>query len=314
MTGAGARGGLGRLFGRHRRPAAGEEAEEAAPSEPVDERDLELARLTLWTDSHCHIQYADDDAEAAAVVDRAVEVGVRRMICIGTDVHSSRRALEIARSRSRSGALRVEIYSTVGLHPHDARHGTEAISALLAELASSGTHLPVVGVGECGLDYHYDHSPRSVQRSAFAAQVALANEHGLTLVIHTREAFDDTLSILASEGTPARTVFHCFTGGPAEAERCLEVGAFLSFSGIVTFNNASEVREAARACPVDRLLVETDSPYLTPVPYRGRTNEPSYVPLVGEAVAREKGLSAKEVATLTSTNAVVAFGLPALPG
>jgi TatD DNase family protein len=273
-------------------------------------REAALAKLTGWTDSHCHLQYSPDESDEAAVVDRAVEAGVRRMVCVGTDGPSSRRAIDVAMRHTRSGVLDVGVYATVGLHPHDARAGLDDMAALLGELqpGTPGAER-VVAIGECGLDYHYDHSPRSVQRKVFAAQVSLANEHGLALVIHTREAFEDTLAILDAEGVPSRTIFHCFTGGPADAERCLAVGAYLSFSGIATFANAGDVREAARLCPPDRILVETDSPYLTPVPHRGRPNEPAYVPLVGEAIAAIRGVSEEEMAGLTWANATAAFGL-----
>ena len=139
----------------------------------------------------------------------------------------------------------------------------------------------VVAVGEAGLDYYYDHSPRDVQRAAFAAQIQLAHERRLPLVIHTRDAWDDTFDVLAAEGVPERTIFHCFTGGPDEARRCLDIGAFVSFSGIVTFKNATPIQEAARVVPLDRILVETDAPYLAPVPHRGQPNQPAWVPFVG---------------------------------
>jgi TatD DNase family protein len=168
-----------------------------------------------------------------------------------------------------------------------------------------------VAIGECGLDYHYDHSPRDVQRAAFAAQVALAHERGLPLVIHTREAWADTFAVLAAEGTPATTVFHCFTGGPDEARRCLDLGAYLSFSGIVSFKTATDVRAAAALCPDENLLVETDAPYLAPVPHRGRRNEPAYLPAVGAALAAATGRDIEAVAALTDRNARVAFRLPA---
>ena len=167
----------------------------------------------------------------------------------------------------------------------------------------------VVGIGECGLDYHYDHSPRPVQREAFARQVELAHRHGLALVIHTREAWDDTVDILTASGVPERTVVHCFTGGPEEARRCLALGASLSFSGVVTFKNAADVREAAALCPMDRLLVETDTPFLTPVPHRGTLNEPSRVPLVGAAIAQVKGVETSVVAERTTRNALALFSL-----
>ncbi len=153
----------------------------------------------------------------------------------------------------------------------------------------------VVAIGECGLDYHYDNSPREAQREVFAAQVALANRHSLALVIHTREAWDDTFSILEHEGVPPRTIFHCFTGGEQEARRCLRIGGLLSFSGIVTFANAAELRQVVTHCPLDHLLIETDSPFLTPVPHRGRRNSPSNVAVVGNAVGAVESLRARSL-------------------
>jgi len=167
----------------------------------------------------------------------------------------------------------------------------------------------VVAVGECGLDYHYDHSPRDVQRAAFAAQIGLAHERGLALVIHTREAWDDTFAILTAEGVPDRTVFHCFTGGPDEARRALDVGGHLSFSGIVTFKGAHDPRAAAALCPLDRLLVETDSPFLAPVPHRGEQNRPALVPIVGSAVAAARGVDVAEVEAATWANTERVFDL-----
>jgi TatD DNase family protein len=218
----------------------------------------------------------------------------------------------------------IELWATVGLHPHDAIEGVHTLDELLAsELgpgpgpapASGGRPGPseqtaepvVVAIGECGLDYHYDHSPRPAQREAFALQVELARHHGLALVVHTRDAWDDTLDILGAAGVPERTVVHCFTGGPDEARRCLDLGASLSFSGVVTFKNAGDVRQAAELCPWDRLLVETDSPFLAPVPHRGTLNEPSRVPLVGAAIAQVKGVETWRVADVTTRNARAAF-------
>ena len=152
-----------------------------------------------------------------------------------------------------------------------------------------------IAVGECGLDFHYDHSPRDDQRTAFAEQIGFAHRLGLPLVIHTREAWDDTFAILDAEGVPGRTIFHCFTGGPDEARRCLERDAFVSFSGIVTFKGAPEVAAAAALVPLDRLLVETDSPYLAPVPHRGRRNRPAWVTDVGAHIAGIRGLAVDEV-------------------
>jgi TatD DNase family protein len=167
----------------------------------------------------------------------------------------------------------------------------------------------VVAVGECGLDYHYDYSPRAVQREVFAAQVALAHSCRLALVIHTREAWDDTWAILTAEGVPDRTVFHCFTGGAGEARRALDLGAALSFSGIVTFRSADEIRAAAALCPLDRMLVETDSPFLAPVPFRGRPNSPALVPVVGAAVAAARHVEVSVVEEATWVNAERLFQL-----
>jgi TatD DNase family protein len=205
----------------------------------------------------------------------------------------------------------VRRWATVGLHPHDAVDGVDGLDALLAVELDPGVEPAdrvVVGIGECGLDYHYDHSPRPVQREAFALQIDLARRHDLALVVHTREAWDDTYDLLAAHGVPDRTIIHCFTGGPEEARRCLDLGASLSFSGVVTFKNASDVREAAALCPLDRLLVETDSPFLTPVPHRGTPNEPSRVPLVGAAIAQVRGVDTAEVAATTTANARRAYG------
>ncbi len=246
----------------------------------------------MWTDSHCHIPAGD---EGEAMMAEAVAAGVARLVDVGTDVASSRTAIEVA-SRHEG------VWATVGLHPHDAKEGLDGIAELLSAPQ-------VVAVGECGLDYHYDHSPRPAQRQIFAAQVGLAHQHDLALVLHTREAWDDTFAVLEAEGVPSRTVFHCFTGGPGEAERALATGAMLSFSGIVTFKGASELREAAAQCPLDQLTVETDSPFLAPVPHRGQSNRPAWVPLVGAAVAAAKDLEPSEVEEASSANAARLFGL-----
>ena len=244
-----------------------------------------------WIDTHCHLQLETCDSEVAA----ARQAGVAALVAIGTDVADSREAVAVA-GRHR------EVRAAVGVHPHEAAGGMEG----LAELLGLGD---VVAVGECGLDYHYDHSPRPEQRRVFAAQIALAQETGLTLVVHSRSAWDDTFAILAGEGVPERTVLHCFTGGVPEAERAVEIGAFLSFSGIVSFPKAREVHEAAARCPADRLLVETDAPLLAPVPLRGKPNSPANVPLVGAALARVRDSTPQEVAEITTANACRAFGL-----
>lgn len=236
----------------------------------------------MWTDSHCHIPYEGVGSDA---IDAARAAGVTRLITVGTDAEQSRAAIDMARTHDG-------VWATVGLHPHDAVQGVDSIAPLLVEPE-------VVAVGECGLDYHYDHSPRDVQRAAFAQQIQLAHQHDLALVIHTREAWDDTFDILAAEGAPERVIFHCFTGGPAEAKRALDVGGHLSFSGIITFKGAPEVREAAALCPLDRVLVETDAPYLAPVPHRGQANQPAWVPVVGAAVAAARGVPVADLEAST---------------
>jgi TatD DNase family protein len=247
----------------------------------------------VWCDSHCHIPY---EGIGTDVIEQAKAAGVTRLIDVGTDAEQSAAALGVA-------AENENVWATVGLHPHEASKGVASVEELVRGQAE------LVAIGACGLDYHYDFSPRPVQREAFAAQIRLANLHGLALVVHTREAWDDTFAILRTEGVPERTIFHCFTGGAAEARTCLDLGGRLSFSGIITFKNATDVREAAALCPLDRLLVETDSPYLAPVPFRGRPNVPAYVPLVGAAVAAAKSLAVGEVEAASWVAAAEAFGL-----
>ena len=249
-----------------------------------------------WIDTHCHLRLETCDSEVAA----AHQAGVVALIAIGTDVADSREAVAVA-ARHRN------VRAAVGVHPHEAAGGSDGLADLLG-LEN------VVAVGECGLDYHYDHSPRPDQRRVFARQIGLAHETGLTLVVHSRSAWDDTFAILAGEGVPERTVLHCFTGGVHEAERAVEIGAYLSLSGIVSFPKASEVHEAAARCPADRLLVETDAPLLAPVPLRGRPNSPANVPLVGAALARVRDSTPQEVAEITTANARRAFGLESLQG
>lgn len=244
-----------------------------------------------WIDNHCHLELGNLEATVA----EASAAGVERMIDVGTDLATSIAAVSKAAASDR-------VWATVGVHPHEACHGTGGIEDLLG----SGR---VVAVGECGLDYHYNHSPPADQRTVFAAQIEMAHRHRMPLVIHTREAWDDTFAILDECGVPGHTVFHCFTGGADEARAALDRGAYLSFSGIVTFPSADDVRAAAELCPLDRLLVETDSPYLAPVPLRGRTNTPANLPLVGEALARVHGIALEQVAERTWENAAAFYRL-----
>ncbi|MHB1762792.1 MAG: TatD family hydrolase [Acidimicrobiales bacterium] len=281
------------------------------------EVEVDPAATPRWFDSHCHLQdaYVEGRNEVAVEASEARDAGVSGLVCAGTNPTTSRQAVALARDLSDgvrrgswTGNEAFGAWATVGLHPHDASDGVDETAALIGGEVEANPGV-VVGVGECGLDYHYDHSARPMQRSAFAVQVGLAKRHGLALVVHTREAWDDTLDILRAEGPPERTVIHCFTGGPEEARRCLDLGAYLSFSGIVTFGNASQVREAAVVCPSDRLLVETDSPFLAPVPYRGKANRPALVGIVGEAVASLRGVAAHELARSSTKAAAAAFAL-----
>jgi TatD DNase family protein len=239
-----------------------------------------------WIDSHCHVHDPRIPDGTHAAVETALAAGVRTMITVGCDRATSEAAIAVA-------ARHPEVRATVGLHPHDARHGVDTIVDLLDTPG-------IVAVGEAGLDYYYEHSPRDAQREAFARQIQLASALDLPLVIHTRDAWADTFDVLDGEGIPERTVFHCFTGGPDEARSCLDRGGYLSFSGIVTFDGATEVQAAARACPLDRMLVETDSPYLAPVPHRGERNRPAWVADVGRFVAALRGVPPHEVARTTA--------------
>lgn len=230
-----------------------------------------------------------------AVLAAAADVGVVGVIDIGTDLATSVEA--IGRAERWPG-----VYATVGVHPHEADEAIadEASWGRLSELAA---HERVVAIGECGLDYFYDHSDRPAQRRAFAEQLEIAHQLQLPVVIHTRDAWDETFEIIDRVGVPQRSVLHCFTGGPDEMAECLARGLMISFSGIVTFKNAAPIRQAAASCPDDRLLVETDSPFLAPVPHRGRQNQPGFVPLVGAEVASLRSVSVGTVEALAAANA-----------
>ena len=254
-----------------------------------------------WTDDHCHLGWEGDGPVDVGLIDAMVAdaraAGVDRLVTVGTDRARSADAVAAAARHPEV------VWATVGLHPHDAANGLDGLPELLGEPG-------VVAVGECGLDYHYDHSPRDVQRRVFAdADRSRPRARPDPRHPHPR-GVGRHFAVLDAEGVPERTVFHCFTGGPVEAEACLARGGHLSFSGIVTFKTADDVRAAAALCPLDRALVETDSPYLAPVPHRGRPNRPSLVPLVGEAVAAAKGVAVDVVASATWANAARVYRLP----
>jgi TatD DNase family protein len=249
--------------------------------------------MSGWIDNHCHVHDPNIPGGPDGAIAAARAAGVTAMITVGCDAATTQAALDLA-------ARFADVWASVGLHPHDAKDGVATITPFLDRPR-------VVAIGECGLDYYYDHSPRDVQRAAFAEQIQIAHERDLPLIIHTRDAWADTFDVLAAEGVPTRTIFHCFSGGSEEARRCLDLGAFLSFSGIVTFPNAADVQDAAKLCPLERMLVETDSPYLAPVPVRGRKNEPANVVHVGTFIAGLRDLAADDVAAATSTAACLAF-------
>jgi TatD DNase family protein len=255
-------------------------------------------------DSHAHVDGAEFDGDRDEVLARARAAGVRRIITVGTGPSLER----IARAPALA-AREPDVFATVGVHPHDAARLEPSWWPELERLA----RLPrVVAVGETGLDYHYDHSPRDVQKQAFRAHVGLARRVGKPVVCHVRDAHADTVAILADEGAAEiGGVIHCFTGAPDDARAYVAAGFHVSFSGIFTFKTAEAIRAAAREVPLDRILVETDCPYLAPVPLRGKRNEPAFLTHTAAAVAREKGVSPEELAAATTANTSRLFRLDA---
>ena len=246
-------------------------------------------------DAHCHLGDGAFDPDRAAVLQRARDAGVGHVVVIGATLEESERAVALARSRPGLSA-------TAGIHPHDARRWSPDTAARLRDLLA----LPeVVALGETGLDYHYDHSPREAQRSAFEAQLALAAELRKPVVVHARAADDDVAALLA--GTQARVVLHSFSSGPKVFEAGLAIGAYFSFSGMITFKNWSPTVPLTDY-PSNRLLVETDAPYLAPVPHRGKRNEPAFVRAVAEALAGARAESFEALGQRTTDNARCLFG------
>jgi TatD DNase family protein len=251
-------------------------------------------------DSHAHIQGKEYAGDTAAVVQRAGEAGVEQIIVVGGagDMSSNTAAVALAESCAN-------LYATVGMHPHDAKDVGEKELQELNELAA---HPKVIAVGETGLDYFYNHSPREVQRRVFAQFICLAGETGLPLVVHERDAAQEAAELLCKEGRgKVRGVIHCFTGDYDAARAYLDLGFYLSFTGIITFKNAEPLRDVVRRLPLDNMFVETDSPYLTPVPHRGKRNEPAFVRFVAATIASVKSLSIGEVARVTTNNVRTLF-------
>lgn len=244
-------------------------------------------------DSHVHLDDSKFDADREQTIERALAAGVECMMAIGTG--GGPPDLEVA---VRQAERHPFIYATIGVHPHDASKATPETFARMRQLAA---HPKVLAVGEIGLDYHYDFSPREVQRAVFEQQLALAAESGKPIVIHTREAWDDTLAILRAHWQGGG-IMHCFTGDEAQARQALDLGFHLSFGGVLTFPKADAVRQAARVAPEDRLLVETDCPYLAPVPHRGKRNEPAFVVETVRRLAEVRGSAPEAVAEATTRN------------
>lgn len=251
-------------------------------------------------DSHAHLTFDRFDADRAAVLDRAAAAGVDAILTIGTDLESSRAALALAEKHP-------QLYASAGVHPHQADELDDADWPAFHQL---WRHPKIRAVGECGLDYYYDHSDRARQRQVFRRHLEAAGEVDRPVVIHIRDAFDDAYADIAAVGLPAGGVVHCFTGGPAECARALEMGLYISLSGIVTFKNAKPLRRAVPTIPADRLLVETDSPFLAPVPHRGKRNEPAYVAETAREVARLRGEDEATVRAAARANTIRLFGLP----
>ena len=252
----------------------------------------------MFVDSHAHIDGSEFDADRDEIIERAHDSGVTTILNVGTgDPHSGvfERAVEVGRKYP-------PVYTAIGTHPHDARFYDDAAEQKTKSLIQTGER--VVAWGEIGLDFHYDNSPRDVQMEVFKRQLRQARECDIPVIIHTREAERETIEILKSDydGATRKGVFHCFSGSKDLALRALELDFLISFSGIVTFKKAEELREIAKEVPLDRLLVETDCPFLAPVPYRGKRNEPAYVVEVARCIAELRGVKTEEIARITTEN------------
>jgi TatD DNase family protein len=260
-----------------------------------------MTNRAVLIDTHAHLEVVESISE---VIDRAFRNGVETVIAVSSDLDSSRRTIEISNSFQA-------VYSAVGIHPHEASSFSESA---LAQLANFLGEKKVRAIGETGLDYHYSHSDRESQIISFTSHIGLSIQFDLPLIIHIREAFSDVLNILRRpDFSNARGVIHCFTGDYETARGFIDLGFFISFSGIVTFKNAENVRDAATRIPLDRILIETDSPYLAPVPFRGKLNEPAYVIHVAEKIAEIRGTSYEKIAEITTINARELFKLDREP-
>jgi TatD DNase family protein len=251
-------------------------------------------------DTHCHIHSADYSLDAQKVYQAAITLGVMKLICVGTDVDDSKQAAEWAYTHENS-------WASVGVHPHEAKNGIEGLENLLQ---SEKLSVKIVAIGEIGLDYHYMHSPREQQVAAFEAQLQLAVTHDLPVIFHVRESFDDFWAVLKnfqSAGQRIKGVVHSFTDAAANLQQALEHGLYIGVNGIVTFPASKDLQSLLGDIPLHKLLLETDAPYLTPAPYRGKVNEPAYVRLVAEYIGQARHISLEELAAQTSRNATILF-------
>lgn len=256
----------------------------------------------MLIDTHCHLTMPDFDADRSDVIQRAIDAGISHMITIGTDIEDSKSAIALAEEHEF-------IYAAVGVHPHDVKDitDTESFSDTIKKLASKKK---VVALGETGLDYHYMHSPAEIQQEHFRLEINLAKSLGLPVIVHSREAKEDTLRILKEEKVEVTGgVLHCFSGDMDMAEKALNMGLYISFSGVITFRNAKKMPDIVKAIPLNRILIETDAPFLTPVPHRGKRNEPAYVKYMAEKIADIKGISLEELGKTITDNAARLFRL-----
>ena len=254
-------------------------------------------------DTHAHLDFSQYDKDRGEVIAKAWDSGISYIVNVGADLSSSRRSIKLAWEYPF-------IFAAVGIHPHDAK---DLDTGTIEELRELAVDEKVVAIGEIGLDYHYDNSPHDLQKIAFEKQLELAKELSLPTVIHSREADQDSLDILKEHfDIDNGGIMHCFGSDLKMARECLDMGMYLAFGGVSTFKNAEQLREVIKAVPLDKLLIETDSPYLTPVPFRGKRNEPRYVRFVAEKIAEIKGIDLIEVAETTTSNAIKVYNLPDL--
>jgi len=260
----------------------------------------ELVTSAALIDTHCHLDMIDDGLSPDSIVERAQAAGVKAVITIGIDLESSQKAVNFATRNSK-------IYAAVGIHPH---HAGDINDEMLLELENLARSNRVVGYGEIGIDTVKDYAPLQTQRHAFIRQLELAKHLGLPVIIHNREAHEEILAILREKGPfPAAGVIHCFSGDGTTAEKFMNLGFYISFPGVVTFTNAQILHEAVRTVPLERMLVETDAPFLAPVPFRGKMNEPLYTLYTAQKIAELKNLTLEEVARQTTANVTKLFGI-----